>query len=436
MRRAALALFLFFVACSTKSDEEELPFAAAEHARGLAFLRRPDVVTRTRAAYADEVAKAITDEEVTRYRTIWGRLGYLPTDFDLRAASKLDVARIGAFYEPADGGRINRFDGDDEPAFMVHELVHALQDQHFGLVALDESAKSSDEVLAVRALVEGDARVAETRYRLESRGLDPVKEAPSFFTSLRAHDESEHFLSAEGIPAFLSAYASFCYSYGSVVVAKAVGLQESPPRWVTAESDALFRGGAPRSTEAVLRTALDLGLDADPIVDVGLTSLPDAVAESYEIRETDRLGAWLSWILLRETGDERFELALRWDGDQLVVIGPKDASAPPAAVVWTSAWETDEIAQSIVDDLLREHAATTESLVVDRRGTIVVLAKGTLAPPETRMLANAALYERTSGPRPSVARRMIDPSRFFAFHSTPMTTSSTTMRQGESPPSR
>lgn len=433
MRRFALALLLL-AACSSESDDEALPFAAAEHARGLTFLRKPDVVTRSRAAYADEVSKAVTDDDVTRYRTVWGRLGYVPTDFDLRAVSKLDAARIGAFYEPADGGRITRFDEADAPAYMVHELVHALQDQHFGLVALDDTAKSSDELLAVRALVEGDARVAEMRFRLELGGSDPVRDGPSFFTSLRAHDESEMFLSAEGIPAFLSAYASFCYSYGSIVVAKAIGLHESPPRWSTAESDRLFRGDAPRSTEAVLRTALDL--EVDPIVEVGLTSLPEKVAEQWEIRDIDRLGAWLAWILIRETGDLRFELSLRWDGDQLVVIGSKDQTQPPAAVVWTSAWETEEIAASIVDDLQRKNAATTESMVVDRRGTTVVFAKGMLTFPETQMLANAALYERTSGPRPSVARRTVDAARFFDVHSTAMTTSSKRMRHGESPPSR
>jgi hypothetical protein len=37
---------------------------------------------------------------------------------------------------------------------LVHELNHALQDQHFGL---SFSGKNSDESLAYRALVEGDA---------------------------------------------------------------------------------------------------------------------------------------------------------------------------------------------------------------------------------------------------------------------------------------
>jgi hypothetical protein len=335
----------------------------------------------------------------------------VPTDFDLRAVAKLDAARIGAFYEPDDGGRITKFDDDDQPAYLVHELVHALQDQHFGLTQLDLSATSTDESLAVRALVEGDARVAEMRYRLESFGRDPIKDGPSLFTGLRAHDESEKFLSSEGIPAFLSAYASFCYPYGSLVVAKAIGLTDTPPRWVTAQADALFRGGAPRSSEAVLRTSLDR--EIDPIVDVGLTGLPDTLVEKYELRETDRLGAWFAWILLRDAGEQQFELATDWDGDQLVVIGSKDPAEPPAAVVWTSAWEDERAAATVVEDLRRMHAAAAEPFVVDRRGVEVVLAKGAIPEADVHALANAALYERASGPRPAVARRAIDLARFF-----------------------
>lgn len=45
---------------------------------------------------------------------------------------------------------------------LVHELAHALQDQHFGL---SFSGKNGDEALAYRALVEGDAMLTEYRYR-------------------------------------------------------------------------------------------------------------------------------------------------------------------------------------------------------------------------------------------------------------------------------
>ena len=435
MRRFGL-LLLLIGACSSHNDET-LPLGEAARVRGLPFLRRPDVVTITRAAFVEESQKEITDDQVVYYRTVLGRLGYVPTDFDPRALAKLTSARVGAYYDPKEGnGRITTFDGDgdDDPALMIHELVHALQDQHFDLVALDESSHSTDERLAVRSLVEGDARVAEMRYRLEGAGFDPLADGARFINYEKAREESDGFLDGEGIPAYLSAYPSFAYTFGSVVVAKAIGLHDREPRWDTAGSDALFRAGALRSTEAVLRA--NLGIESDPIVEVGLVRLPEPLTEKYELRYADRLGAWLSWILLREAGELRSDIAMDWDGDQLAVIAPKDPAQPPVAVVWTSTWEHEVHAETVVDDLRRLHAAAAEPMLIERIGTLVVFAKGIVSDAELHALANAALYQRTSGERPSAARKTIDLTRFLDQRPTHTSTSPTCVSHRVVPPLR
>jgi uncharacterized iron-regulated protein len=47
--------------------------------------------------------------------------------------------------------------GNYERGVLVHEMVHALQDQHFGLAKLHQRTFGSDAELALAALVEGDA---------------------------------------------------------------------------------------------------------------------------------------------------------------------------------------------------------------------------------------------------------------------------------------
>jgi len=47
---------------------------------------------------------------------------------------------------------------------VVHELTHALQDQHFDLNKLDDATKTSGEDTALTALVEGDATRIEDQY--------------------------------------------------------------------------------------------------------------------------------------------------------------------------------------------------------------------------------------------------------------------------------
>ena len=51
----------------------------------------------------------------------------------------------------------NDLKGDYERGVLVHEMVHALQDQHFGLEKLHQTTFGGDEELALAALVEGDA---------------------------------------------------------------------------------------------------------------------------------------------------------------------------------------------------------------------------------------------------------------------------------------
>jgi hypothetical protein len=55
----------------------------------------------------------------------------------------------------------------DDQALLAHAYVHALQDQHFDLEALDERATTTDAQLAVDALVEGDAALLTARYRYD-----------------------------------------------------------------------------------------------------------------------------------------------------------------------------------------------------------------------------------------------------------------------------
>ncbi len=47
--------------------------------------------------------------------------------------------------------------GSYERGVLIHEMVHALQDQHFGLEKLHESIEEDDAALAKTALIEGDA---------------------------------------------------------------------------------------------------------------------------------------------------------------------------------------------------------------------------------------------------------------------------------------
>jgi hypothetical protein len=79
------------------------------------------------------------------------------------AISKLYGVQLAGFYDPDKKRMVLASDlGEDEQALtLYHELVHALQDQHYDLAeALDWKPELSDSLTALQALAEGDATVA------------------------------------------------------------------------------------------------------------------------------------------------------------------------------------------------------------------------------------------------------------------------------------
>lgn len=138
-----------------------------EKVRGLAPLGpiRAEVQTRAemRAQLEAMIAREISPAELAASERLLKALGILGRDVDY-LAMMMDLyedqvagyydARAGTLYLLSDDGL-----ADDE-LILIHELFHAVQDQHFGLLALQEGVlRLSDASLARSALVEGDAMV-------------------------------------------------------------------------------------------------------------------------------------------------------------------------------------------------------------------------------------------------------------------------------------
>ncbi len=108
------------------------------------------------------------------------RLGMLKHPIDLGKEFKNALlSQAGAYYDPP-SGKFYYLMTDMAPQFLetvaAHELVHALQDQHFHLGKLlehleaeeAEDVRNDDEVLAVRFLVEGEATYVQTLWQMKT----------------------------------------------------------------------------------------------------------------------------------------------------------------------------------------------------------------------------------------------------------------------------
>ncbi len=137
--------------------------------RGLEFRERVRF-ERVNGQQAAEVIRAelrsqLSDDFVDRYRDAYAVLGLLPPDIDLfKAMEDLYAGELTGLYSPRLRTMFVRT-GHEDPnnadsgETVVHELVHALQHQHYpDTIAMLQGLRQSDDVAtAIGAMVEGDA---------------------------------------------------------------------------------------------------------------------------------------------------------------------------------------------------------------------------------------------------------------------------------------
>jgi hypothetical protein len=157
---------------------------------------RDEMVSRVEHSLDTEIPPAV----VSASGEILFALGTVPVSFDYRRGL-LDVMRseLLGFYEPHEktmfiGGDVR---GKELDATLWHELVHALQDQHYGLdKLLDWSDDAGDWQGAVHALAEGDA----TSAMIDALFVEKHVRAPDLPDSLIDLQSALSAGAAQGVP--------------------------------------------------------------------------------------------------------------------------------------------------------------------------------------------------------------------------------------------
>lgn len=156
-----------------KSESREQRLVAqmlerVSRARGLAARRPvPGVVLGRNALIARvkaHVDREVPHEAIVEEGIVQQLLGFIPARFDYEAETyALLGAQLAGFYEPTDGTMYMAadLDGENATATLAHELVHALQDQHWDLAPRSKYVPGQDDrSTAFSALAEGDATSA------------------------------------------------------------------------------------------------------------------------------------------------------------------------------------------------------------------------------------------------------------------------------------
>ncbi len=312
-------------------------FVEAE--RGLTFEHPVPVDFLTPEEFRDELTTEVTDitpkdrRELRATEAVMRAFGLLDGDIDLLdELNTFSTEGTAAFYD-LERERVFVPDGQLTPSLrvtLVHELTHALQDQHYDLSALEDEAPD-DETSAQRALVEGDAQRIEHAY---AQSLSDVDMAQYREETKRAAAEARDSL--EGVPPFIRAFFESPYVLGEGLMG-ALLLDGGPDRIDEAFDE------PPTSEEQLLDPFTYL--DGDEPLDV-----PKPALEAGETEvDADDLGAITWYLLLAERLDPGTALQAvdGWGGDAYVIYRSQDRFCVRAAFQGDDLEETSQMERAL-----------------------------------------------------------------------------------------
>lgn len=299
-----------------------------ESQRGLRFLRPVDVELLDDEAFEERLGPTDEEdrEEIEETQSVLEAMGLLDPGTDLVAAVD-DFAgeAVLGFYDAETEELVVR--GRDASALVrstvVHEFVHALEDQHFDL---DRPDLGDEAAAGFLALAEGSA------VRIEQRYIDSLPRAER-----RAAAEAEA-TRGEGIPDNLPEVVQtlfgFPYAFGPDVVRALIraGGQN--------RLDAAFTS-PPASTEQVLEPARYLRGDKPRTVPI-----PDPDRPAFDDGE---IGELFLLLMLRAelSNDVAREAARGWGGDHYVAWRDGDRTCVRIDFVMDTSEDTAELEDAL-----------------------------------------------------------------------------------------
>lgn len=235
----------------------------------------------------------------------------------------LYTEQVAGFYEP-DSTAL--FVLDDQPqealeGLLVHELVHAVQDQWADLDALTDPALGNDRATAAQAAIEGHATLVMLEYMTEQMQGSPVDlgSIPNFAAQLRPALEGmrAQFPALAAAPPVIQESLLFPYLEGAGYV---------QALWAEGERMAPFGEYLPASTEQILG-----GVGADAPVELTI-SVSGASVSHEDVLGRLELGVMLDQHLGAGSGS----VADGWGGDRYVLV---DTGNSEYGLIWYCVWD-------------------------------------------------------------------------------------------------
>ena len=347
MHRILGILIWLLVALGAQAQTVDQFLTALADISGMKALRPVPQARMTRDQLRVYFEKRLRDSakpEQTRLEELTlKKLGLVPADFDL-SKSVLDLLseQAAAFYDYHSAKMVMLDDGSDamEQMALVHELAHALADQHFKIEKfLGKVADQDEATLARQAVVEGQAQWLMSEYMARQMGQSLLT-SPALANLLAGGvDPSGQFPVYDQAPLYLRESLLFPYSAG-MQFQQAVVAKLGPAGFAR-----VFEK-PPTSSREILHPALylDPGSEAVPL----LTTAPD-IADGPDSKKAWKevaegvVGEFDHRVLLRLYALDAMPLAADWRAGRYRLW--ENRRTKSVALTYAARWGSNDTAQ-------------------------------------------------------------------------------------------
>jgi hypothetical protein len=161
--------------------------------------------------------ETVKPEELRAEEIALKKFGFVPAEFDLKKTTiDLLTEQAAAFYDYRKKKLfvLSSSPSMMEQALLVHELAHALADQHFHLERYIRKESNDDGAIARMAVMEGQASWLMAEY-LARRSGQSLKTSPALLEMMtRAETAAEQYPVLAGAPLYIQESLLFPYTAG------------------------------------------------------------------------------------------------------------------------------------------------------------------------------------------------------------------------------
>jgi len=368
MKWTIALLSILVIGCRERANVGDGPFAdkvatdvpQIEKALGVKFKTPPKLQLRSRDQVREFLLQKLREpdaqKQIANSERTYRLLGMIPDTMHLADFFvKVLTEQIMGYYDPKTK-ILYVVDGAPEEFVgltIMHELVHALQDQYVNLDSLEHISGDDDRAAAAQAVVEGQATYEQVFIMAGGSG-NMAAQLPggweSMRTTIREAQQNQPIFSSA--PMVIQETLLFPYINGADFVR----------RFKAARPGKLPFDSLPISTEQLMHDSAYFAKTPDiPSV----VTLPP-IAGSVDQNNFGEFGTRLFIFKHTKDQDRSIRASNGWDGDRYALVKVPGGDAFVWATVWDAPSDAAEF-MSAVDGVMQERFHVKPSVVGERR---------------------------------------------------------------------